>query len=165
MRPCHDYAVIRRSNVTKMSKKRTPFDILGVTPADEMTTIRLAWRAKVRLLHPDRMTDKAAATAELAEVNAAFDALQGHIPKRSAKKSWSRKLTEKRFAKPKAAMASADPEPRDQSPGRRAPQQRQERRAESSRVTPGRPMSKKAQALSERARAGYARARDIVASA
>ena len=147
-----------------MSKKRTPFDILGVTPADDMTTIRLAWRAKVRQLHPDRVPDKAAATAELAEVNAAFDALQGHVPKRSVKKPWSRKPKAERSAKSKAATVNTDPEPRGQPSARRAPRQRQEQRAEPSRVAPGRPMSKEAQALSKRARAGYARARDIVAA-
>ena len=59
-----------------MRRPRSPFDILGVSPADDMTTIRLAWRAKVRRLHPDRAPDAARASAELAEVNAAFDALQ-----------------------------------------------------------------------------------------
>ena len=67
-----------------MRRPRSPFDILGVSPADDMTTIRLAWRAKVRRLHPDRAPDAARASAELAEVNAAFDALQGHGPKRDA---------------------------------------------------------------------------------
>jgi DnaJ-class molecular chaperone len=63
-----------------MSAARNPFDILGVTPADDMTTIRMAWRAKVRLLHPDVVGDTARASSRLAEVNAAFDALQGHEP-------------------------------------------------------------------------------------
>ena len=63
-----------------MSMTRNPFLILGVSPADDMTTIRMAWRAKVRLLHPDRAHDKKKATADLAEVNAAFDMLRGHVP-------------------------------------------------------------------------------------
>ena len=58
-----------------MSKTRTPFEILGVRPSDDMATIRRAWRAKVRRLHPDLAEDKWQATAVLAEVNAAFDAL------------------------------------------------------------------------------------------
>ena len=63
-----------------MGKTRSPFDVLGVTPADDMATIRMAWRAKVRALHPDRAKNKRRATAALADVNAAFDALQGHEP-------------------------------------------------------------------------------------
>ncbi|MGR3511282.1 MAG: J domain-containing protein [Paracoccaceae bacterium] len=66
-----------------MRKNRKLFDLLGVSPADDMTTIRMAWRAKVRALHPDLAGDKALATERLAEVNAAFDALQGHMPKPS----------------------------------------------------------------------------------
>ena len=73
-----------------MSTARTPFDILGVSSADDMTTIRMAWRAKVRLLHPDRARDKVKATAQLAEVNAAFDALQGHVPPASARAAQAR---------------------------------------------------------------------------
>lgn len=68
-----------------MSKTRTPFDILGVSPSDDMTTIRMAWRAKVRLLHPDHADDRKTATAKLAAVNAAFDALQGHAPCKKVK--------------------------------------------------------------------------------
>lgn len=64
-----------------MSNTRTPFDILGVTPADDMATIRMAWRAKVRRLHPDVAGNTEGSTETLAEVNAAFDALQGHKPK------------------------------------------------------------------------------------
>jgi curved DNA-binding protein CbpA len=64
-----------------MSKTRTPFDILGVTPADDMATIRMAWRAKVRQLHPDVAGNTKGSNERLAEVNAAFDALQGHKPK------------------------------------------------------------------------------------
>lgn len=63
-----------------MKANRTPFEILGVTPADDMTTIRMAWRAKVRVLHPDVAGNTAQATERLAEINAAFDALQGHKP-------------------------------------------------------------------------------------
>lgn len=66
-----------------MRKNRKLFDLLGVSPADDITTIRMAWRAKVRALHPDLAEDKARATRQLAEVNAAFDALQGHVPKPS----------------------------------------------------------------------------------
>jgi DnaJ-class molecular chaperone len=68
-----------------MSKAQTPFEILGVTPADDMTTIRMAWRAKVRRLHPDVVGNTRAASSRLAEVNAAFDALQGHQPSKRAK--------------------------------------------------------------------------------
>ncbi len=63
-----------------MKEKRSPFDILGVTPADDMTTIRMAWRAKVRVLHPDVVGNTAETTERFAEINAAFDALQGHRP-------------------------------------------------------------------------------------
>ena len=68
-----------------MSRARTPFEILGVTPADDMATIRMAWRAKVRRLHPDVVGNTQAASNLLAEVNAAFDALQGHEPSKAAK--------------------------------------------------------------------------------
>lgn len=63
-----------------MRKSQKAFDTLDVSPCDDMTTIRMAWRAKVRALHPDRAKDKRWATERLAEVNAAFDALQGHVP-------------------------------------------------------------------------------------
>lgn len=63
-----------------MAHARCPFEVLGVSPEDDMPTIRMAWLAKVRLLHPDFAMDKARATDELATVNAAFDALQGHTP-------------------------------------------------------------------------------------
>lgn len=68
-----------------MSRARTPFEILDVTPADDMATIRMAWRAKVRRLHPDVVGNTRAASNRLAEVNAAFDALQGHAPLKAAK--------------------------------------------------------------------------------
>ncbi|MEM7752668.1 MAG: J domain-containing protein [Pseudomonadota bacterium] len=90
-----------------MRKTRSPFDILGVSPADDITAIRMAWRAKVRLLHPDRATDKAAATALLAEVNAAFDALQGHVPKLEAKATTERKAPRCHERRQRAELAEA----------------------------------------------------------
>lgn len=105
-----------------MSKARSPFAVLGVSPSDEMTTIRMAWRAKVRALHPDQAHDKAAATAKLAEANAAFDALQGHVPKRkSAEPSRSGRVIDPAKAprantrKPEKSKARAKPSGRDMS--------------------------------------------------
>ena len=68
-----------------MKQHRSDFDILGVTPADDMATIRMAWRAKVRELHPDVAGNSAGSTERLMEVNAAFDALQGHEPSARAR--------------------------------------------------------------------------------
>lgn len=91
-----------------MNKGRTPFEILGVTPADDLQTIRLAWRAKVRRLHPDHAQNKTRATAQLAEVNAAFDALQGHVPRRVAHKAPDQDAKARASARAKAARKRRD---------------------------------------------------------
>ncbi len=90
-----------------MSKARTPFDILGVTPADEMTTIRMAWRAKVRRHHPDVAGNAPDATERLAEINAAFDALQGHVPSAEAKAAGAAEVA-RVVRKAKRAARAAD---------------------------------------------------------
>ncbi|MEL7149247.1 MAG: J domain-containing protein [Pseudomonadota bacterium] len=91
-----------------MGKTRSPFDILGVTPADDMATIRMAWRAKVRALHPDRAKNKRQATAALADVNAAFDALQGHEPMRSKPVVKAQNQTRKRRVDPAKSRTAKD---------------------------------------------------------
>ena len=91
-----------------MGKLRSPFEVLGVTPADDMPTIRLAWRAKVRALHPDRAENKRRATAELAEVNAAFDALQRHEPTGSKPVAKAHTQTRKRRVDPVKPRAAKD---------------------------------------------------------
>lgn len=63
-----------------MRRKIAIFDVLGVSPEDDITTIRLAWRRKVKELHPDIAEDKKAAGALLARINAAFGELQNHQP-------------------------------------------------------------------------------------
>ncbi|MEM6385893.1 MAG: J domain-containing protein [Pseudomonadota bacterium] len=87
-----------------MSEVRNPFDVLGVTPADDILTIRAAWRAKVRALHPDQAKNKAEATSRLAEVNAAFDALQSHVPSAEAQERARAKRDERAEARAKAAL-------------------------------------------------------------
>ncbi|MEM9425657.1 MAG: J domain-containing protein [Pseudomonadota bacterium] len=131
-----------------MRPKLRHFAVLGVTPADDMTTIRMAWRSKVRLLHPDRARNRAKATADLAEVNAAFDALQGHVPVPTFENPVGRvapkaKGLRKKPEQPVAGGASAEtPPPKARSVG----------------------LNRELQKLSERARDGYARARQIVRS-
>ena len=98
-RLCHIPKALKKRD---MKRPRNAFDLLGVTPADDMTTIRMAWRAKVRRLHPDVFRDRVDATERLAEVNAAFDALQGHVPDakavaaREAEAAWIAEEAEKR---------------------------------------------------------------------
>lgn len=52
---------------------------LGVSPSDELATIRAAWRDLVRSHHPDRgARSKENATAKLAVINDAWDTLFNH---------------------------------------------------------------------------------------
>lgn len=134
-----------------MKPKLRHFAVLGVSPADDMTTIRMAWRSKVRALHPDRARNRAKATADLAEVNAAFDALQGHVPKRSVEKPVARDASKAARARNKPKHVATFglgatvvcPKPKKHAQG----------------------LNREMQKLSERARDGYARARRIVAPA
>lgn len=145
-----------------MKKTRTPFDILGVSPADDMTVIRMAWRRKVRQYHPDQAFDKSAATAELAEINAAFDALQGHVPKGAKKKAAFQKkkpCAPKAKVSPKSAKSAEQPKP--EAP----PVSPQHARTETLRRKSMSRLSAEMQDRSKRARAGYAQARSIVAVA
>ncbi len=146
-----------------MKKNRSPFDILGVSPADDMTVIRMAWRRKVRQLHPDLAEDKASATAELAEVNAAFDAVQGHVPKRTAKKpSPRKKSSEARVQETASKPEKPVEQPKKTSAQTQSPQQA---RTEKLRRTAKARLSAEMRAKGNRARAGYAQARGIVAVA
>ena len=54
------------------------YDTLGVDPTDDFATIRSAWLRQVRDAHPDLRTDTQAATARLAALNDAWDALCWH---------------------------------------------------------------------------------------
>jgi len=68
----------------RKSAKPTPFEVLGVTPADDYATIRRAWKKLVKENHPDlNGQDKDAATARLTALNAAFDRLRNHAPLRT----------------------------------------------------------------------------------
>lgn len=142
-----------------MKRTRSPFKILGVSPKDDMTTIRMAWREKVRRLHPDLAEDKVAATADLAEVNAAFDALQGHVPKGRKAKAPPRRA-EKAKARPKTAPKAKKPEKVQPEPAAQP-----DIRTEALRQQSMSRLSAEMQARSNRARTEYARARDIVAVA
>lgn len=144
-----------------MSKKRTAFSILGVTPADDMATIRMAWRAKVRRLHPDRAADKSVATAELAEVNAAFDALQGHVSKGHPKTSRRSESS----ANVNTPASNADGAPQSTKAAQRVSRKPEAKHEDARSAPPARFVSQEARVLSKRARAGYARALDVVAVA
>lgn len=61
-------------------RKIAIFEVLGVRPEDDLATIKAAWRKKVKQLHPDVAADKAAAGAQLAEINAAYGQLGTHMP-------------------------------------------------------------------------------------
>ncbi|MEM9344421.1 MAG: J domain-containing protein [Pseudomonadota bacterium] len=63
-----------------MRRKIAIFDVLGVSPEDDLPTIRDAWRRKVKELHPDIADDKDASEQMLARINAAFGDLQTHTP-------------------------------------------------------------------------------------
>ncbi len=57
--------------------QKAAFDLLGVSPTDDPKKIQSAWRALVRTYHPDQYRgDKAGANARLAELNAAYDAVE-----------------------------------------------------------------------------------------
>ncbi|WP_425071059.1 J domain-containing protein [Sagittula sp. S175] len=61
--------------------KQTPFEILGVSVADDAATIRAAWKRLVKANHPDRCpADAARLTAKLVELNDAYDKLKNHVP-------------------------------------------------------------------------------------
>lgn len=110
------YFMRRRKQHAKLAPD--PFKTLGVRPSDDMTTIRLAWRAKVRAHHPDHASDPVVATAELAEINAAFDALQGHVPRKpnvnwpTAMNAAAPKLKRAPTPKPRANPARSETEPK-----------------------------------------------------
>lgn len=66
--------------------KQTPFEILGVSVADDAATIRAAWKRLVKANHPDRCpADAARLTAKLVELNDAYDKLKNHVPFHSAR--------------------------------------------------------------------------------
>lgn len=68
------------------------YEILGVLPTDDFATIRKAWLQQVRRHHPDlNPNDVAAATARLAALNDAYDALV-----------WHKKMSDEEFATQKA---------------------------------------------------------------
>lgn len=68
--------------------KRDPHDILGVERGAGMTAVKAAWRRLARAHHPDlSATDPAAAraaTARMAEINAAYDQLVSEDAERRA---------------------------------------------------------------------------------
>ena len=69
------------------------YDILGVSPTDDFATIRKAWLNQVRQHHPDlNQDDVEGATARLAALNDAFDALV-----------WHKKMDAQDYAERKAA--------------------------------------------------------------
>lgn len=62
-------------------KRKSPFEVLGVTPAATKSEIRKAWKALVKANHPDRNpNDRDGATERLVAVNAAYDKLRNHEP-------------------------------------------------------------------------------------
>lgn len=63
-----------------MRRKIAIFDVLAVCPEDDISKIRLAWRKKVKELHPDIVGNDEASGEFLARVNAAFDSLKTHKP-------------------------------------------------------------------------------------
>lgn len=129
-----------------MTKKRSPFDILGVRPSDDMQAIRYAWRQKVRKLHPDLSADPDRATQQLAEVNAAFDKLQGHKPVKSLADLHREALQRKR-RKAEAAQRKAE---EDRLERLRAEVRAQRAAAEAARIA--REAARKADALRRLAR-------------
>lgn len=59
-----------------MHDLKAAFEILGIAPSTDESTVRRAWRALVRAYHPDMAkTDPEGANRRLAEINAAFDAV------------------------------------------------------------------------------------------
>lgn len=144
-----------------MKRPRSPFDILEVSPSDDLTTIRLAWRAKVRRLHPDRAQNAALATAELAEVNAAFDALKGHKPVRSGSRPEAAPV--RRGRKGPAAKGQVGNERRSgREGGDPAPKEAAPAGGVLHRTAASRPVAREDSA---RAIRGYAAARPFIAAA
>ncbi|MEO0916710.1 MAG: J domain-containing protein [Pseudomonadota bacterium] len=140
-----------------MRKCQKAFELLDVSPSDDMTTIRMAWRAKVRALHPDQAQDKSWANARLAEVNAAFDALQGHVPLRPEGKPQTTQRRTRAETRAKAGKPSATA----------APPKPTETHAQAPNAKPTLNVRKDAalDALRRQAEMGYARARQSVKAA
>ncbi|MCG6885459.1 MAG: J domain-containing protein [Silicimonas sp.] len=149
-----------------MTRPRSPFAILGVSPADDMTTIRIAWRAKVRALHPDRACDKVRANADLAEVNAAFDALQGHVPSLPARTAQARAAEAVVRAFRDTARRKAEAERRERLAARKAELVRKARELSEARARAAAARLRADRGtINERAALGYAAARRIVQAA
>ena len=90
---------------------------LGVSPSDDLATIRAAWRDLVRSHHPDRgARSKENATAKLAAINDAWDTLFNHKSCRAP----ATRATDNRLAQcsPNVAPARPGGSARPVSPGR-----------------------------------------------
>ena len=60
--------------MSRRNHSPSPYEILGVSPLDDFTTIRAAWRRLVKTCHPDVWYGTAEeATARLMAVNDAYD--------------------------------------------------------------------------------------------
>ena len=70
------------------SPRLTPFEVLGVSAADDYATIRKAWKRLVKANHPDQCpADAARLTKRLQQINDAFEKLRNHVPVKGAAKA------------------------------------------------------------------------------
>ncbi|MGP6087307.1 J domain-containing protein [Antarctobacter jejuensis] len=68
--------------MTRIAPKKA-FEILGVTPTDDFSTIRRAWIKLVKENHPDVVGgDLQELTAKLTRINEAYDSLRWHSPEK-----------------------------------------------------------------------------------
>lgn len=167
-----------------MRRKIAIFDVLGVRPEDDLTTIRKAWRKKVKAHHPDLAEDKEAAARTLVQVNAAFDRLKDHSPFRERRHKIRRQVrrgpgqawtpaeraaeAQKRVAAERARAEEAERRKADARARRWAQVARQCKAAESAAASAKRAKArrsniKKQQAVLIAARDGYDAARRVVA--
>ncbi|MFL4470597.1 J domain-containing protein [Tateyamaria armeniaca] len=83
------------------------FRRLGVTPDADPSQIRSAWKAMVRVYHPDQVKhDKTEANRRLAELNAAFDLISTWTPEDA--RAYCAARAKRRAAQNRARQAQAE---------------------------------------------------------